>query len=40
VNNWNALPMDVVSTLSLNSINNRLDKFWENHPLKCDTIAQ
>jgi len=40
VNNWNALPMDVVYAPSLNSYKNRLDKFWENHPLKYDPGSQ
>ena len=34
---WNSLPECVISTLSVNAFQNRLYKFWTNHPLKYNT---
>ena len=31
---WNSLPEHVISAPSVNAFENRLDKFWTNHPLK------
>ncbi len=33
---WNSLPDDVVNAPSVNTFKNRLDKFWENQPMKFD----
>ncbi len=33
---WNSLPQDVVDAPSVNSFKNRLDRFWENQPMKYD----
>ena len=39
VDNWNALPNNVVSAKSLNSFKNNLDREWVNHPAKYDFEA-
>ena len=31
---WNSLSEDVISAPSVNAFKNRLDKYWENQPLK------
>jgi hypothetical protein len=33
---WNSLTEDIVSAPSVNAFKNRLDKFWENQPMKYD----
>ena len=33
---WNGLTQHVVDAPSVDSFKNRLDKFWENHPMKFD----
>ena len=35
---WNSLPQAVVSAPSLNAFKRRLDKEWENHPLKFNPV--
>jgi hypothetical protein len=39
VNQWNALPEDVVSAPTLDTFKNRLDKLWKEHPWKFDHKA-
>lgn len=34
INNWNSLSNEIVTAPSLNSFKNRLNKHWNNHPLK------
>lgn len=38
IDNWNALPNSVVLADTLNSFKNKLDKLWENHPVKYNHI--
>ena len=33
INSWNGLTNEIVSSTSVNVFKNRLDKFWESHPL-------
>ena len=39
INLWNSLPEEVVTAPTLNSFKNRLDKLWENHPMRYDWEA-
>ena len=34
IKTWNELPESVVSSTTVNMFKNRLDKHWDNHPLK------
>ena len=33
---WNLLPEEIVTAPSVNSFKNKLDKLWDNHPMKYD----
>ena len=39
IKTWNSLPEHVISAPSLNSFKNRIDKYWENHPMKFNPYA-
>ena len=36
INNWNALPEEIVCSSSLNAFKNNLDRHWDNNPVKFD----
>ena len=36
VNNWNSLPEHIASAPSIHAFENRLDRYWANHPLRLD----
>ena len=36
---WNYLPEAVVTPKTINTFKNRLDKYWENHPLRWEYTA-
>lgn len=37
---WNSLPNSVIGAKSVNQFKNRLDKFWEEHPMKFNFKAE
>ena len=37
---WNNLPEDIVTAKSVHQFENRLDRYWEDHPLKYNYLEE
>ena len=40
IKTWNSLPDLVISAPSLNSFKNKIDNYWENHPMNFNPYVE